>query len=99
MEPRRKSDTRNSSDVRTGVETEGPSIQQQDWDALEGAPVLPDSVPENGDIRYDVETDGELPEEDDDNPDGESDEALPDDEEEQAIKRDLSGLGERYEPE
>jgi hypothetical protein len=36
------------------------------------------------------ELDGELPEEDDDNPYQNSDEALPDDEEEAAIRRNLS---------
>ena len=44
-----------------------------------------DAVFENGDMRYDEEPEGELPEEDDDNPYQESDEALPEDHEERAI--------------
>lgn len=65
----------------------GPTIEKQDWDALEGGEPEPVSVPENGDFRY-AESDefsGELPEENDDNPYQESDAALPDDSEEQAI--------------
>lgn len=86
-------------DADGDIEQDGPTIEEQDWDALEGAPILPDSVPEDGDIGYDAEKDGELPEEDDDNPDQESDEALPDDEEEHEIRKDLSGQGVRYKPE
>ena len=48
-----------------------------------------DAVFENGDIRYDEEPEGELPEEDDDNPYQESDEALPEDHEERAISNTL----------
>ncbi|MER8376320.1 hypothetical protein NKH19_11870 [Mesorhizobium sp. M1338] len=71
---------------RTDIEddaprADGPTIEQQDWDAVKGGQILPDS--ENGDI----EKDGELPEEDDDNAYQNSDEALPDDQEEAAIKR------------
>ncbi|WP_254026972.1 hypothetical protein [Mesorhizobium ventifaucium] len=51
---------------------------------------FPGSVPGNGDIRYDLEKEAELPEEDDDNPYQESDEALPDDEEERALSRNPS---------
>lgn len=66
---------------------EGPVIEQQDWDALEGAE--PTSTPDNGDLRYEPENQsGHLPEEDDDNEYQESDEALPDDEEERALRRD-----------
>ena len=46
--------------------------------ALEGSRILPDSVAGNGDPQD--EDEGELPEEDDDNPFQQSDEALPDDE-------------------
>jgi hypothetical protein len=81
MAPRRKQ--------RTNDEIEGPTIQQQDWDAIRGGKILPDSVPDNGDIRYDVEKDGEPPDEDDDNAYQNSDEALPDDDEERAIARNL----------
>ncbi|TPK63552.1 hypothetical protein FJ546_12480 [Mesorhizobium sp. B2-4-19] len=79
------------SKPRTGddesPQVEGPTIEQQDWDAIKGAQILPDTVPENGDMRYGVEKDGDLPEEDDDNALQRSDDALPDDEEEAAIKR------------
>ncbi|MER8370054.1 hypothetical protein [Mesorhizobium sp. M1378] len=85
MEPRRKE--------RTDDETESPTIQQQDWDAIRSGRILPDGVPQNGDIRYDVEEDGELPEEDDDNAYQESDEALPDDTDERVISRDLAREG------
>jgi hypothetical protein len=81
MAPRRKQ--------RTNDEIEGPTIQQQDWDAIRGGKILPDSVQDNGDIRYDVEKDGEPPDEDDDNAYQNSDEALPDDDEERAIARNL----------
>ncbi|HTV71019.1 MAG TPA: hypothetical protein VMF90_21020 [Rhizobiaceae bacterium] len=65
---------------------EVPGIAEQDWDALDSGALKPESMPDNGDIRYDEdEPTGELPEEDDDNPDQESDEALPDDREERAI--------------
>ncbi|TPL54357.1 hypothetical protein [Mesorhizobium sp. B2-4-6] len=76
-------------------EAEAPTIEQQDWDSFEGSEVLPDSaVTENGpDLR---ETEGALPEEDDDNPDQESDEALPDDEEERVLSRDPSKEGTRF---
>lgn len=44
----------------------------------------------------DEEPDGELPEEDDDNPFGESDEALPDDREEAVLRKDPSKDGSRF---
>lgn len=57
--------------------------------------MLPDSiVTENGpDLR---QTEGALPEEDDDNPAQESDEALPNDEEERVLSRDPSKEGSRF---
>jgi len=67
-------------------DSDGPTIGQQDWDAIKGGEILPDSVPENDD-RFDTEKAGDLPEEDDDNPYQDSDDALPDDEEEAAIAR------------
>jgi hypothetical protein len=75
---------------------EPPTIEQQDWESFEGNKVLPDSITtEEGapDLR---ETDGSLPEEDDDNPYQESDEALPDDEEERVLSRDPSKEGSRF---
>ncbi|TGQ64106.1 hypothetical protein EN829_020865 [Mesorhizobium sp. M00.F.Ca.ET.186.01.1.1] len=69
------------------AEADGPTIEQQDWDAVKGGEILPHSIPENGDMRYGTEKDGDLPGEDDDNANQESDDALPDDEEEAAISR------------
>lgn len=83
MAPRSKPRT----DDDDGPEVEGPTIAQLDWDAVKGGQILPDSVSENGDMRYGTEKDGELPDEDDDNANQDSDDALPDDEEEAAIKR------------
>ncbi|RWB79088.1 MAG: hypothetical protein EOQ50_04580 [Mesorhizobium sp.] len=77
-------------------ETEAPTIEQQDWDALEGSRILPDSVAVNGDPQDDAEAEGDLPEEDDDNPFQDSDEALPDDEEERVLSRDPSKEGSRF---
>ncbi|TIS55070.1 hypothetical protein [Mesorhizobium sp.] len=65
--------------------SECPTIEQQDWDAVKGAKILPDGGPGNGD-----EKGGDLPEENDDNAYQDSDEALPDDEEERAISRNPS---------
>jgi len=76
---------------------DAPGIAEQNWDALDSDALKPESVPDNGDIRYDEdEPTGELPEEDDDNPDQESDEALPDDREEKAIARDPSKEAGRF---
>ncbi|WP_214475134.1 hypothetical protein [Mesorhizobium sp. dw_380] len=69
------------------AQDEGPAIQRQDWDAVRGADILPEPVPEDGEFAYDLEKEGDLPEEDDDNPYQDSDEALPEDEEEAAIAR------------
>ncbi|WP_411970234.1 hypothetical protein [Mesorhizobium sp. BH1-1-4] len=68
-------------------------IEQQDWDALAGAKILPD------DVEVEDEADGELPEEDDDNAYQESDEALPDDVEEAVLSRDPSREGGRFDEE
>ena len=71
---------------------EAPGLASTDWDAIAESDVAADQAFQNGDIRYDEdEADGELPEEDDDNPYQESDEALPDDAAERAMARDLSG--------
>ena len=75
-------------------ETEAPAIEQLDWDAVDGGKILPDSVAVDSDPLD--EPQGELPEEDDDNPFQESDEALPDDEEERALARDPSREGSRF---
>lgn len=82
MDPRKDPQQQQDEDVRE----EGPELEQTDWDALEGGTLTPDSIPENGDFRYDVETHESLEEEDDD-PYQNSDEALPDDQEEAAIDR------------
>ena len=81
MEPRGK--------PRADDEVEAPTREQQDWDAIKGARILPDSVAEEGGL----EKDGELPDEDDDNAYQDSDDALPDDAEEAAIKRDPARRG------
>ncbi|MEW6635056.1 MAG: hypothetical protein AB1440_29650 [Pseudomonadota bacterium] len=75
-------------------EPEAPVIEEQDWDALDGSKILPDIVAVNGDPQN--ETEGQLPEEDDDNPFQESDEALPGDEEERVLSRDPSKEGSRF---
>ncbi|KAA3448823.1 hypothetical protein C7I87_20485 [Mesorhizobium sp. SARCC-RB16n] len=91
MDPRK---TKQPAEPAEGpAETEGPAIEQQDWDALEGAKVLPDSV------AVEDEAEGDLPEEDDDNAYQESDEALPDDVEEAVISRDPSRQGGRFDEE
>jgi hypothetical protein len=92
-------------DISGGIGADAPEAEDHDWESLEGAPLAPDSVPLDGDIGTEgriesgTEAGGDLPEEDDDNPDQESDEALPDDEEEHAIRRDMAGQGIRYKPE
>lgn len=80
MEPRGK--------PRSDDEVEAPTREQQDWDAIKGAKILPDSAEEDG-----IEKDRELPDEDDDNAYQDSDDALPDDAEEAAIKRDPARRG------
>ena len=100
MDPRRKPDpqpedaTGGPSSTPTG--TQVPALEEQDWAAVESGALTPDSAPENGDLRYDAERDGDLPEEDDDNAYQNSDEALPDDGEERAISRDASREGGRF---
>jgi hypothetical protein len=91
---RQQQDTKDTQDI-----TGGPTIEEQDWDAIEAGEIEPVSVPENGDLRYadaEGQSGGELPGEDDDNPYQESDEALPDDAEEAAITRDPSKGGTRF---
>lgn len=61
----------------------------EQWDALDDAEQLNED-----DLDGESQIDGELPEEDDDNPYGESDDALPDDKEEAAITADLRELDE-----
>ncbi|WP_434721419.1 hypothetical protein [Mesorhizobium sp. RIZ17] len=89
-------DPRDKQRATRQEETEAPGIEQQDWDALEGNRILPDGVAVNGDPGDDMEPQGVLPEEDDDNPYQESDEALPDDEEERVLSRDPSKEGSRF---
>ncbi len=92
MDPRSKPDPRNEDDARQ----EGPALEEQDWEAIESGALTPDSLPENGDLRYDSARDGELPGEDDDNPYQNSDEALPEDRDEAALARDPSKEGGRF---
>jgi hypothetical protein len=78
---------------------DSPTVEQQDWDAIRTGQIVPESVPDNDDIRYPTSTiqkSGDQPEEEDDNPYQESDEALPDDAEEAALKRDPSKEGSRF---
>lgn len=90
MEPRETPDPAPDQDDEV---VDGPVIEQQDWDDVEGADILPDGGDGMDDDRFDVEKDGEPPDENDDNAYQESDEALPDDEEERAISRDPSKQG------
>lgn len=76
-----------------GTGRDGPELAETDWDAIDTEALAPEVVPENGDLRYHDDIQGEQPEEDDDNPFQESDEALPDDEEERAIARDPGHSG------
>lgn len=106
MDPRKRPDPRKPDsqpqDHATGDDAPGlPGLEEQDWDAIESGggesgAITPDSLPENGDFRYEPEDDGELPEEEDDNAYQNSDEALPDDREERAIARDPSREGGRF---
>ncbi|AGB47736.1 hypothetical protein LB524_04120 [Mesorhizobium sp. ESP6-5] len=91
MDPRKREQPAVQTEDPT--ETEGPTVEQQDWDALAGAKILPD------DVEVEDEADGELPEEDDDNAYQESDEALPDDVEEAVLSRDPSREGGRFDEE
>lgn len=75
------------TDIEKGIEADGPVIEQQDWEAIEGAEILPDSLTDSDGVNYGIEKDGDLPDEDDDNALQDSDDALPDDEEEAAISR------------
>ncbi|MBZ9708164.1 hypothetical protein FJ970_28060 [Mesorhizobium sp. B2-1-8] len=88
MNPRKREQP--AAQTEDPAETEGPTVEQQDWDALAGAKILPD------DVEVEDEAEGDLPEEDDDNAYQESDEALPDDIEEAAISRDPSREGGRF---
>jgi hypothetical protein len=76
---------------------EGPTIEQEDWEAIEAGELVSESAPDNGDLRYEPENQsGEHPEEDDDNPYQESDEALPQEKEEKLLNRDPSKAGTRF---
>ncbi|MDX8540550.1 hypothetical protein EN858_10860 [Mesorhizobium sp. M4B.F.Ca.ET.215.01.1.1] len=99
MEPRKRPNDEvepSTADDRTpNDEVEAPTPRQQDWDAVKGASIVPDESLPEADVPESagIEKEGELPEEDDDNPYQESDEALPDDAEEAAIKRDPARRG------
>lgn len=58
-------------------QAEAPTIERQDWDEMEGSKVLPDSVAVENGTEDTAETDGVLPEEEDDNAYRNSDEACP----------------------
>lgn len=93
MDPRKKPDREENEDE---IGNEGPALEEQDWEAIESGAITPDSIPENGDLRYDVERSVEPPEDNDDNPYQNSDEALPEDREEAAITRDPFREGSRF---
>ncbi|MGX8012823.1 hypothetical protein ACVDG8_029590 [Mesorhizobium sp. ORM8.1] len=89
MEPRNKRTARDG-------QTEAPTIEQQDWNDVEGARILPDSVAVEDGTNDSAGTDDTIAEEDDDNAYQNSDEALPDDEEERVLSRDPSKEGSRF---
>ena len=93
MDPRKRPE---SPDDKDEDRSEGPALEQQDWEAIRSGAIVPDSIPENGDLRYDLEQSGEAPEEDDDNPYQNSDEALPEDRDEAAIARNPGKEGGRF---
>lgn len=86
MDPRDPTDTSPEDDVldESSELDDSPELEQQGWDAVVTGDLSPDSMPENGDFRYDEEREDE---DDDDNPFQDSDEALPDDDEESEIYR------------
>ncbi|RTL61993.1 MAG: hypothetical protein EKK41_26115 [Hyphomicrobiales bacterium] len=88
MEPRNKQTAHED-------QAEAPTIEQQDWDEMEGTKVRPDIAAVEG-ADDTAETEGTLPEEDDDNAYQNSDEALPDDEEERVLSHDPSKEGSRF---
>lgn len=96
MDPRRKPDRQPAEESGDDIRDETPGWEEQDWEAIESGAIRPDSIPENGDLRYDVERAGELPEEDDDNAYQNSDEALPEDRDEAAIARNPAKEGSRF---
>lgn len=71
------------------------TITGQDWDAVETGELLPESRSADDDLSLDFE-DGDLLEEDDDNPMQGSDEALPEDDDEAVLRRDPSKEGSRF---
>ena len=77
--------TRKPDDISETLPDRPGLVLQKDRESSKADAPEADAVFENGDMRYDEEPDGELPEEDDDNPYQESDEALPEDDEERAI--------------
>ena len=70
-------------------------MEQQDWDEMEGTQGRPDRTTVEG-TDDGAETEGTLPDEDDDNAYQNSDEALPDEEEERVLSRDPSKEGSRF---
>src|SRR5690606_40625643 len=81
MAPDPKMPGRNANDIREDLSDESPGLQQADWEEIQSGVVTREDLPID-EMGEDAPPDGELPEEDDDNPYMESDEALPDDLEE-----------------
>ena len=112
MAPARKTVDRSRFDepdiaaVQGGAKTDKPQAAEQDWESLAGAMPATEIQPGDGDagegiestVQPGLESSGELPGEEDDNPYQDSDEALPDDDEERAIRRTMAGRGTRYKP-
>jgi len=73
-----------------------PEPEQPDWESALRSEITPESISDDGDLQLEDEPDGELPEEDDDNPYQDSDAALPDDLEERVISRNPGKEGSRF---
>lgn len=52
---------RRMPDADGDVHGNGPALDERDLDPLATEPLTPDSAPENGDLRYDVERTGKAP--------------------------------------
>lgn len=87
-----KSPDTKANDIREELSDETPDLQQADWDEIQSGIVIREDLPID-EMDEEGPLEGELPEEDDDNPYMESDEALPDDLEERAIRRNPSREG------
>jgi len=92
MSPDPKIPDTKTNDIREELSDETPGLQQADWDEIQSGIVTREDLPID-EMGEEGPLEGDLPEEDDDNPYMESDEALPDDLEERAIRRNPSREG------